>query len=217
MSQPSPTAATELCSRLTSADLLPARSTDLQGGLNSIYDPEEPYPFDRPAFLYYLFVALRILSTLLLFPVCTLSYTLRIKRRPHTSWSPLQCSLLDFNRHIAGLADLAGLRWGVRDPFAEPSPRDLKETRFEWVEGLPWEAVTGILLDQFVGPTDAVGCFVWEREGATGESATVEQLAEGFVGIYAHGGSYRHLSAHESCPTSGKLIHRSPQEQQADV
>lgn len=173
--------------------------------MDSIYNPSEPYPFARPAVLYYLFVAFRLLSTVLLLPLWTLLCTLRIKRRPRPSWSSPQCALIEFNRRIAGLADLAGLRWGVRDPSAEPSPSEhLRETRFEWVEGLTWEAVTGVLFDQYVGPTDAVGCFVWERGSAAGES--VEQLGEGFVGIYAHGGSYLHFSAHEGCATSGELM-----------
>ncbi|ORY61045.1 Alpha/Beta hydrolase protein [Leucosporidium creatinivorum] len=148
--------------------------------------------------LYYLFVALRLLSTLLPLPLLTLLYALRIKRRPRPSWSSPQCALLDFNRRVAGLVDIAGMRWEVRDPSAEPSPRELRETSFERVDGLSREELVGVLRDDNVGPTNAVGCFVWERR----RNDSVEQLAEGFVGIYAHGGLYLYFSAHDSSATS---------------
>lgn len=105
---------------------------------------------------------------------------------------------------MAGLVDIAGMRWAVRDPFAKPSPKELTETSFKWIEGLPRESVVGVLDDEANRPLDAVGCFLWERKSEKGDS--VEQLAEGFVGIYAHGGSYLHFSAHESSATSGEPI-----------
>ncbi|ORY88380.1 alpha/beta hydrolase fold-domain-containing protein [Leucosporidium creatinivorum] len=116
--------------------LIPVALFDLQGGLYNVYNPSKPYPFAQPATLYYLFVALHLLSTLLPLPVWTLLYALRIKRRPRPSWSSTQC-------------------------------------------------------------------FVWRRR----RNDSVEQLAKGFVGIYAQGGSYLHFSAHESSATSAIPCH----------
>lgn len=170
-------------------------SADHQSGLEAVYDPSEPYPYARPTLLHYTFIILRLLSTCFLLPIWWLLLALRIQPKPRPSWSIAHGLLVSFTRRASGVSDLAGVRWGVRDPQVEPRSDRLRETRFEWMDGLSSEARVGVLKDRFVQPRDQVGCYVWEEP----------QIEGGLVGIYVHGGSYLHQSAHESAITSGEL------------
>lgn len=110
-----------------------------------------------------LYVAQRLLTTLLLVPVWV-TYYLLVPRssRPRKSWSMKQIVAVRFTRRIHKVTEMAGVVWGVRDYTKEPEQSSLKETRFQWVDPLPEELRKGILDDK-EAPCVRVGAFVWPK------------------------------------------------------
>jgi hypothetical protein len=150
---------------------------------------------------------------------------------PRCSWFPTGQSTIpwikqivnvNFTRRIYKITEVAGVTWGTRDPDVEPSPESLKETRFLWVDPLPEEARTGIVVDAV--PFKRVGCYVWpknaplpragkgkvEYDSGTRTSDSVgsqdglacTSVGTPLIGIFMHGGGYCHMSAHEKSRTS---------------
>jgi len=173
------------------------------------------------------YVFQRLLTTLVLVPYWALYYTVLPRRyRPRESWSIRQIINVNFTRRIYKITEVAGVTWGTRDPDVEPRLSSLKETRFEWVEPLPENLRSGIILSNV--PFKRVGCYIWPQEvppviatmskntaghgdqtlnkvpGIIDSGVDVGAAAAGtvLIGIFMHGGGYCHMSAHEGSRTS---------------
>ncbi|KAI0077349.1 alpha/beta-hydrolase [Panus rudis PR-1116 ss-1] len=111
-----------------------------------------------------LYVFQRLLTTLLLVPYWAVKYTILPRSyRPRPSWSIKQIIAVNFTRRVYRVAEVAGVTWSTRDPDQPCDNKSLKETRFEWVDPLPEDLRTGIVLDDQV-PFRRVGTFVWPKE-----------------------------------------------------
>ncbi|CCL98218.1 uncharacterized protein FIBRA_00212 [Fibroporia radiculosa] len=172
-------------------------------------------PFARQP-LKAIYVAQRLITTLLMIPFWVLYYALLPRRyRPRPSWSLKQIVTVNFTRRIYKVTEVAGVTWGTRNPEAACDNRTLQETRFEWIDPLPVELCTGIIADKHV-PHKRVGVFVWPKHDpeARGPSKSSDvalndpldiEAAAGevpLIGIFLHGGGYCHMSAHEKAGTS---------------
>ncbi|KAI0916019.1 hypothetical protein AcV5_003475 [Taiwanofungus camphoratus] len=181
------------------------------------YGYQEHMPFARQPFKA-IYVAQRIITTLLMVPFWILYYAILPRRyRPRKSWSLKQIVAVNFTRRIYKVAELAGVTWGTRNPNEPCDNRKLKETRFEWIDPLPENLRTGIVVDKQV-EFKKVGVFIWPKEcpadgldinSSSSEAVLtnqpdVETSAGGIplIGIFLHGGGYCHMSAHESSGTS---------------
>ncbi|CAL1699658.1 unnamed protein product [Somion occarium] len=177
-------------------------------------------PYSREP-LKTLYVAQRLLTTMLLVPFWVLYYAcVPRSRRPRPSWSLKQIVSVNFMRRVYRVAEVAGVTWGTRDPDANCDNRTLNETRFEWVEPLPEDLRSGIVVDDQV-PFRRVGICVWPKHKPAGNpshssashnlddstSLGLEDLEAHagqtpVIGIFLHGGGYCHMSAHEKSKTS---------------
>ncbi|OCH89335.1 alpha/beta-hydrolase [Obba rivulosa] len=178
-------------------------------------------PFAREPFKT-IYVVQRLVTTILMVPIWALYYSVMPRRfRPRPSWSLKQIIAVNFMRRIYKVAELAGVTWSTRDPEASCDNKTLKETRFEWVDPLPEDLRTGIVVDSQV-PFKRVGTFVWPKQkppeipdtAPSGDpdasdvvlvdQADIEANAsrEPIIGIFLHGGGYCHMSAHEQCGPS---------------
>lgn len=125
-------------------------------------------PYSREP-LKTLYVAQRLLTTMLLVPFWVLYYAcVPRSRRPRPSWSLKQIVSVNFMRRVYRVAEVAGVTWGTRDPDANCDNRTLNETRFEWVEPLPEDLRSGIVVDDQV-PFRRVGICVWPKHKPAGE------------------------------------------------
>lgn len=119
-----------------------------------------------------LYVTQRLLTTLLLVPFWTIYYLcLPRSHRPRRSWSLKQIIAVNFTRRVYRVTEVAGVTWGTRDPDAPCDNHILHETRFEWVEPLPEEYRTGVIVDDEV-PFRKVGTFIWPKESPAGKHWT---------------------------------------------
>lgn len=167
-----------------------------------------------------LYVAQRLLTTLLLVPLWVILYFPR-SRRPRRSWSLKQLIAVKFTRRVYKVTELAGVTWGTRDPNMPCDNNNLKETRFEWAEPLHENYRSGVIADAEV-PFKRVGMFIWPKVKPAGaspcknlatlrhpnfytpepRSEDVEAGTQPVVAIFLHGGGYCHMSAHENAATS---------------
>lgn len=172
-----------------------------------------------------LYVFQRLFTTLALVPFWVLYYVLIPRRyRPRASWSLRQIINVNFTRRIYKITEVAGVTWGTREPDTEPRTGSLHETRFEWVEPLPKDLRTGIVISEV--PFKKVGCYVWPKVCPDLEVSEkceftayqdehyrpinseldidLESSAADvpLIGIFMHGGGYCHMSAHETARTS---------------
>ncbi|KAJ8482386.1 hypothetical protein ONZ45_g14961 [Pleurotus djamor] len=113
-----------------------------------------------------LYVFQRLLTTLLLVPVWTLYYAVLPRSyRPRPSWSLKQIIFVNFTRRIYKVTEVAGVTWSTRNPESEPTPDELKETRFEWIDPLPKELRFGVVASEGDRvPFKRVGAFIWPKE-----------------------------------------------------
>ena len=114
-----------------------------------------------------LYVAQRLLTTLLLVPCWVLWYALLPHRRPRRAWSLRQLVAVRFTRRVYAVTERAGVTWGTRDPARGCAQRSLKETRFAWAPPLPEVWRSGVLCDEEV-PFERVGMFVWPKNKEAG-------------------------------------------------
>ncbi|KAH9922883.1 alpha/beta-hydrolase [Amylocystis lapponica] len=180
------------------------------------YAYQDSMPFAREP-LKTLYVAQRLLTTLLLVPFWVVKYAvLPRSRRPRASWSLKQIVAVNFTRRIYKVTELAGVTWYTRNPESECDNRTLKETRFEWFDPLPEDLRSGIVVDKQV-PFKRVGTFVWPKSSPPGMFTGLDTIASvpsdveagaesvgdvPLIGIFLHGGGYCHMSAHEGAGTS---------------
>lgn len=186
------------------------------GGTRLRLDHKDPMPFANQPWKS-LYVFQRLLTTLLLVPIWVTYYALLPRRfRPRSSWSLKQIVCVNFYRRVYKVTELAGVKWGTRDPDTSCDNKTLKETRFEWIDPLPEDLRSGIVVDQQV-PFNNVGVFIWPKDcppdRPVQETASKVAFADApdveargdeppVIGIFLHGGGYCHMSAHEDAGTS---------------
>ncbi|TFY57658.1 hypothetical protein EVJ58_g6895 [Rhodofomes roseus] len=175
---------------------------------------KECMPFARQP-LKAIYIAQRMFTTLVMVLWWTVYYTVTPrKHRPRPSWSLKQIICVNFTRRIYKVTELAGVTWGTRNPEETCDNRSLKETRFEWIEPLPEEMQSGVIVDS-QAECKRVGVFTWPRDAPKATSSEkhdpkasevdlsdVEAGDVPVIGIFMHGGGYCHMSAHENAPTS---------------
>ncbi|KAH9933761.1 alpha/beta hydrolase fold-domain-containing protein [Fomitopsis serialis] len=168
----------------------------------------------RSAAIQAIYVAQRMLTTLVMVVWWAFYYIIMPrKHRPRQSWSLKQIICVNFTRRIYKVTELAGVTWGTRNPDEPCDNRTLKETRFEWIEPLPEEMRSGVVVDSQT-QCKRTGVFVWPKDAPEAtidkpglkesqiDLADVEAGDVPVIGIFMHGGGYCHMSAHENAPTS---------------
>ncbi|KAL4245485.1 hypothetical protein ABKN59_009417 [Abortiporus biennis] len=193
--------------------------------MREMYPHEEEMPYAREP-LKSLYTFQRLFTTLCIVPWWVAYYGLLPRTsRPRESWSIKQIIAVNFTRRVYKVAERAGVTWGTRNPDKPCNNRTLKETRFEWVDPLPEECRSGVVVDDQV-PFKKVGAFVWPKVKPTGSGVTgnngkstqgspssfassssdpstlKEESSEPVIGVFLHGGGYCHMSAHETSNTS---------------
>ena len=128
---------------------------------------EQCMPFARQP-LKGIYVAQRMFTTLVMVLWWALYYSIMPRsRRPRQSWSLKQIICVNFTRRIYKVTELAGVTWGTRNPEKACKNESLKETRFEWIDPLPEELRSGIVVDS-QAQCKRVGVFIWPKDAPQG-------------------------------------------------
>ena len=128
---------------------------------------EQCMPFARQP-LKGIYVVQRMFTTLVMVLWWALYYSIMPRsRRPRPSWSLKQIICVNFTRRIYKVTELAGVTWGTRNPEKACKNESLKESRFEWIDPLPEEMRSGIVVDS-QAQCKRVGVFIWPKDAPQG-------------------------------------------------
>jgi hypothetical protein len=150
-----------------------------------------PLTFHQPFKGFYVFA--RVSSLIILIPAWGLYYSIY---RPRESWTLKECISNRMIRWFMPLNSYCGLHPLSLDKTKEPSPKNLKETSFVWIDPVDDSLIRGIALDDKVKPMKVPG-YVWPK-------AQTLEAADDLVGLWIHGGGYMMGNASESFGESGK-------------
>ncbi|GAA6014239.1 hypothetical protein JCM11491_005011 [Sporobolomyces phaffii] len=169
--------------------------------MTSVSSPQVSRPWN------YLYAVSKLLVLVALLPYDALVYSVWPAKRPRPSWTLVETVLLLAVRRFLALVDTAGFTISSRDVFATPSDRDRTKLahqgiHFEWFDHGPIDpdlVDESVIDDPDVAPRDKVGVFSWYRDRspapapATGSGPASDSP---LVGIFFHGGAFRHNCAH---------------------